>query len=1116
MFTLQSEDSSQATFRRLKVSCVPLLGNSLLTPSSISTVSKLLTDLIATLHDVQSVGHVLRPAVISYVFFPLSSILRRNALSTIPDQVIEKILIILGILCESWWWHFDETIWEQIFMLCGAILGGIDSKGKGKTRDDETKEAAASCLWVLLRDRSPEEDPLGEIQPPRAASISAKFRSHAQTMTFIPVLGQTLNSLLSTSESVHLPLQRTSLKVLAILVEEYLPEDFVPSVLPGVVSTTSKVALGIGVTKGWANGEIVAAALLVMRTVILRSAGDAVCVRHGAVKGINDLEDLANLTDTSDTQPSSTSRASPYATLRTPSWLRGTASQLHISMNALTPLVNHPTPAALLALSTFSETVLSATTLTVPQSQPLLLSILLSLSRSSFPTVADRSREGLRRLLMPSSSSKHALLLVMMQVSRDSLASLPRLIQMHADQKVEHIAGLIESVCRLGTTENDTEPGIPAIASGVGKLLGPTGGIEKWGWSLLSVLELVDPPAMVTSAAVTSLLLESDSGSVDWVPFPELPLRHVVQQGAHLTLEQMFRSMGLAAGQDCLFAVDWFLTVGQSGRSRRAVAALWCACRLLEGVGRVSLTDQDAQNLPLVPRNKRLEKLARGLSRQLCESWMDVDEELPQQQGTDSKEAEDGVMVEHVRGLVNIRAVGNYRPASFRPPASQPLLYQAICLQLLSITAGILEARFAPLLLYTLYPVLRSIVSESSLVSATGLAALLYITRSTSYASPANLLLSNFDYVLDAVSHRLSRRWLDVDATKVLVILVRLVGPDVVQKAGDVVEECFDRLDEYHGYEVIVDGLIEVLTEVVKVVEDVEGHRTVQPVRFDGRTNATNNTDALQAFMDWIHHRHEHVPVEEEETADTVGEKGPGVEPEPEPELPETPSQTLTKQIVSRSLYFLTHSSPLIRARILLMLSAAVPVLPESALLPSIHHAWPFILNRFADQEPFVVSAAASLVESLAIHVGSFMYRRIWDDIWPRFRVTLQRLASADAGSALARRGPGAVGTESAYTYSHRLYRSVLRTMTAAVREVQPQDSAIWEVILLCRRFLHIQAHEELQACALDLYRAISLNNEDAVWLALSATEGQIDGSVEFLKETKWDIRQNAGILFSS
>ena len=36
----------------------------------------------------------------------------------------------------------EVTAWEQVFMMCSAILGGIDRKGKGKDRDDETKLAA--------------------------------------------------------------------------------------------------------------------------------------------------------------------------------------------------------------------------------------------------------------------------------------------------------------------------------------------------------------------------------------------------------------------------------------------------------------------------------------------------------------------------------------------------------------------------------------------------------------------------------------------------------------------------------------------------------------------------------------------------------------------------------------------------------------------------------------------------------------------------------------------------------------------------------------------------------------------------------------------------------------
>jgi len=75
------------------------------------------------------------------------------------------------------------------------------------------------------------------------------------------------------------------------------------------------------------------------------------------------------------------------------------------------------------------------------------------------------------------------------------------------------------------------------------------------------------------------------------------------------------------------------------------------------------------------------------------------------------------------------------------------------------------------------------------------------------------------------------------------------------------------------------------------------------------------------------------------------------------------------------------------------------------------------------------------------------------------------------------------------------------------------QDASGWEVILLFRRFLHREAHEELQACARELYIALVKGNEDAVWLALMATSGRVTCDVAFLKDEKWDIDKNATVI---
>lgn len=1060
----------------------------------------------------------------SYVFFPLSTILRRNPSNNIPDQVMEKLLGILATLCSSWWWTGELEVWSQIFMLCGSIIGGLEGKQKNKDRSDETKEAAAQCLLALLRERTDSEAPPAA-QVRSAQQRLAQFQAHAHSSLFLPVIGQTVDFLLSAAKSPQRSLQRPSLQLLAIILRLYAPIRFIPSLLPGVVSTMTRVALASQESKSWANGEIVAGALVVIQNVVVLSIGDAVCIADGAIRSVVDLEDFAHFNDAPEAEQQATLSA-PYLVTRTSSWLRASASQLHIALNTLTSLVNHPTSSALAALASMAKEILATTSLTLPQSQPLLLSWLLSLSNSSYPQVAELANSSIHDLLS-CVSARHSLLQTLAQIAKDSLSSLPRWIGSQADSKVEHIAGQAEAICRLVLSTAPKTSGPSSLSLALNLLLGPSGGIERWGWTLLSVLEFRTPPVTVHHTPCVHIFLEGVPESAERIIFPEVSFKNVLSRSASDALARMLRALGRASGDNCLYAVEWFASTGRSSESRTAVSALWCAGRLLEGVSGTCLDSEDQLSEHVAAHSKRLQRFARGLARDIAELWT-IEPTETANSPSDSLDDDSLPRTEFTKGLAVIRATADMtEPRRFTLPDLnyQPLLHKTFCLHLLAISASVLQANFTPLLLHVLYPILHSVVSPTPHLSLTALATLTFIANATSYASPANLLFSHFDYALDAVSRRLGRRWLDVDATKVLVILVRLVGSDVVQKAGDVVEECFDRLDEYHGYEVLVEGLVEVLGEVIKVIEQDELHVQDAPKE---DPLAPLKLQSLDSLLDWVSHRND-PPQEYDDTdygpaprsawGDLNKERGKAAEDEikqennPDEEKPLTPAQALAKQMVSRSIYFLTHGSPVIRTRILLLLKSATPVLSEAALLPSVHQAWPYILNRLSDAEVFVVSAAAALIESLVSHVGSFMGRRIWDDIWPRFAAILTKLEAADGQNALARRGRGAVGTESAYTHSHRLYRSILKTMTAAVTGVHMRDASGWEVILLFRRFLHREAHEELQACARELYTALGKGNEDAVWLALMATSGRVACDVAFLAETKWDIDNNVTLI---
>ncbi|KAG9032174.1 hypothetical protein FRB95_001801 [Tulasnella sp. JGI-2019a] len=1175
---MKDEDAANA-FRQLKPTCVSLLGNARLTPINTPIVSKLLSTLLNTLSTLGTQDAGMNSQLIEYVFFPISSVLQRNEMRNIPDQLLEKLLRVLVVLCRQWWWGYSLNVWEQLVKICASIVGGTSNsgradkekeKGKGESRSEETKEAATICLDALLR-RPTDEQAAGSGRPDGLADQRyAEILAYATSPARFPVIGQTLNSLLACANSELLSFRLLAVRTTSLLLADYIPATRTPQVLPGVVSTMCNVALGRKAGRGWQTGDVVTEATEALSLVIISSIGDAICTTEGVLRaaptGLEDLMDLVSPKPESELQQNGDyTPPDPFAFRRTASWLQATASQIHLAINSLTPLLSHPTPSAQLALSILSSRLLREATRTLSSLHQILLSHLLSFSLSPFASISQPSESALISLLTPSSTSSRTLLAVLLQLTQENLSALPTLILSHSDATVELIANQIEAVCNLARTPALHKSN---IASGVEKLLGPNGGIEKWGYRLLGVLDLSLPSGISGSNTASHLLISGfDAPRVGDATFPHLDLKHVATPSTYASLEWMFQALGSVAGIKALFSVEWLIDLGKSGRGGQHVSAMWTATKILEGIGGVRLAyeridgrDAGKQKERTATRKKE-EKAARALTKSIAELWETNAEELedmvthPVADEEDSTDRSLTVLgdallpTEYRKGLnplttlvdTNNQTSGGLRGSSTEAHQAylrrqMAILHSIVSLTTISVCASILGSLFPPLLIHALYPILRSLVSEHVILHGTAMAALNHVASVSGYASTANLLLSNFDYALDSVSRRLLRRRLDVKATKVLVLLVRLVGKDVVSRAGDVVEECFDRLDEFHGYGVIVGGLIAVLTEVVKAAEREDDNfeeRKPSPKQDKG-------SEKFSQFLEWYKRRTTTLEKDEEDQdfgptphepwgrpkdprQEDNADRPPLVEDnDPKP----TPTQTLISQIIQRSLPFLTHTSPIIRSNILSLMRSSVLVLPPNEIQPSIHKAWPFILNRLKDPQPFVVADAARLIGALAEHSGDFMSGRVWDDVWPTYKRMLDALDEGDRNNALTKRARGG-GTATQYSTSHRLYLAILDTLKSvfdpATSTTWIKDELVWEVAVRCRRFLASSAHPELQGMARALYRNLARGNDDLVWLVLNSTSGGDDdgkggqnGSGEgyattlgFLREEKWDIRDS-------
>jgi hypothetical protein len=357
---------------------------------------------------------------------------------------------------------------------------------------------------------------------------------------------------------------------------------------------------------------------------------------------------------------------------------------------------------------------------------------------------------------------------------------------------------------------------------------------------------------------------------------------------------------------------------------------------------------------------------------------------------------------------------------------------------------------------------------------------------------------------------------LDPSAPLVLVEMIRLVGQPIIAIVQDLVDDVFEALDDYHGYEDVTVGLWAVLDALLKVMEEDV------PVSPDEPSTRPVESE-FESFKVWFGRRkdgRDEAKLEEEEdrNPERPFTRGDNEKEEESTEFPDSDSkqtpptrqQLVTTQILSKSLYFLSHPSPFLRSRVLSLLASAVPLLAQpslesnsssnrsSDLLPVIHRAWPLILNRLSDSDLSVVVEAASLVEVLASHVGDFMSRRILDDVWPRFRLLL---VSDDFASALS-------GT-TRFSNSHRLYRSILKTLLDVARHVPLKEDVLWEQGLSLRRFLSVSVDQELREYALELYRVLGRINRDATWLVLAGTEGDTRGLPEYLEMREEDFGEN-------
>jgi hypothetical protein len=1088
--------------------------------------------------------------MINYVLFPVTQILRHHDPLLLPDLFLESTFRLLGLLVGVWKGQpggIDLGAWEQLWKFTTSSVAPrvVDGgKGKGKEVGQEVQLQAVILLDELLSPavQHPRSDMLGKVSSPKSPLMPTLF--HTITL---------LLALISPSPP-HGPLQLSALGLLRSLITTYLPGQHcvLASVLPGIISSVSKLFTNSSSLKG----EVASRAAGLAETIITATLSDIDLQRLGILRaGVDDLEELAEDWEArSEVPPSPTPSTStlggkdPFPPL-TKSYLDFTSAQLFTTIRPiLSSLASHPSHLARQAAASLAFALLSRCHLSLPQLAPFALSSLLRLTRDDFDLVRDVAGINLRSLL--SADNRLELDAALIDLLGEAVNALPRLIVAHHESKVLEAASLLTAIADSTGAQSTINP--------IADLLGPRGKVERWGWALLDCLEFGRPTgwsSMGASAAQSAekgwmggllgsslpLLLEGSSGSAS--SFPELPLRYIESENTIKAVKTALVSLGAAGGESALHAVEHFVLLAKAKRAdnpAKAVSALWVAQLLLEGIAKGQEQGSEGKV------GKATRKMAKEITRIIvameeAEDDDDDDDDVDMDIPAEEEVSEALIPVERTKGLDVVTTLLD-RPS--RPDThaaketrrlhvqAQRVLLTSVSLSTLATTSKILSSAFRPLLLTVLYTILAQLASPHAVVNTFAETALGQVAYNTGYASVQNLILDNVDYVINVVSQRLTPARLSPTAPLVLIAMIRLTRSEIVPLVHDIVDEIFDALDDYHGYEVLASGLLAVLVTLVDVMSDDVSSQDVSPERKQKLAELNrvgkppNPEDDFANFTKWWNDRQKTRSDAVNDILDRApnhawGKNAPGAEDQPDPEQdtpmdePEekpTRSQEITTQILDKSLNFLSHRSPFLRARILSLISNAIPVLAsgnrESELLPLVDRSWGIILLRLDDPLPYVVTEAAEVIASLCAHVGDFMSRRVLDHAWPKLKKIMASQQNIDARSALARKG--AVGTTSQWTVSHRLHLATLAIATFVAREVPVDDNVLWDMMILFRPFIDKRAHEEIQAKAVQLYADLGRRDGDALWVVMTATMGDGRGVWGYLKDDKLEIRSNA------
>jgi hypothetical protein len=348
---------------------------------------------------------------------------------------------------------------------------------------------------------------------------------------------------------------------------------------------------------------------------------------------------------------------------------------------------------------------------------------------------------------------------------------------------------------------------------------------------------------------------------------------------------------------------------------------------------------------------------------------------------------------------------------------------QALALEAVALQANRLKTSFRVELVDALYLVVHLMGSQNEGLRSHAITCLNNVAFSSGYKDARDLLISNVDYLVNAISTKLNAFDISPQAPQVMLMMVRLCGPSLLPYLDDLIDSIFEALECFHGYPVLVELLFSVLKVVVEegvkapqytiTQGDLVSHQKsiAGPATIDSLTASLQKrkVQASRTLEDEIEEMQDDPPREtpqrpwaelrKKTSEDVDNEFENNEDTSTPPAAPEEKSPPLTRQyttltrITALTQHHLPSSSSALRTSLLGLLTTSLPYLAhhDDTFLPMVHTLWPVLVSRLDDREAFVVASVLDCLGLICKGAGDFVAQRI-EKLWPKIRESWQQL----------------------------------------------------------------------------------------------------------------------------